>query len=138
MNKKNTKTNNEAMVKFEAIFNNLCISETDANPTGEAIESTSGAVADSPKAPKKRTPLEEFMEEALGNKKAEIIPGLSASFEGATYAYQVVGHYLIISKNQEKFTKWLENYGVTGSEAKQCMEAVDAKCEMFIDLKMDQ
>ena len=51
--------------------------------------------------------------------------------EGINKAYQVVGQFLYLNKNEAKFKKWLQTFGADTGQTGNCYDCVKRWCDQF-------
>ena len=82
---------------------------------------------------------EDFVSEPMRDKSVIKIPGIGPAAAGHmtrmgySKAYKVLGQFLVLEKNEEKFCDWL--MGVSGGNAgnkKACYNALKIFCEIHV------
>ena len=80
----------------------------------------------------------DFVGEPMGDKSVDKLPGISDVLKadlvakGISKAYQVVGQFLILEKNEDKFMEWLKlKCPANSKQRRECCNAVKDWCSSF-------
>ncbi|XP_077497231.1 barrier-to-autointegration factor-like [Amblyomma americanum] len=80
-----------------------------------------------------------FTSEPMGNKSVTDLAGIGDSLggrlrdQGFMRADNVVGQYLLMRRNEDRFTSWLSNAsGANRRQARDCYRCVDDWCQNFM------
>ena len=75
-----------------------------------------------------------FANEPMGDKDVSKLGGIGRTTEkkmrgkGINKAYQVVGKYLCLEKNENEFKDWIQEFGANEGQAEACYHCVNGWC----------
>ena len=80
----------------------------------------------------------DFVRESMDRKLVTDLPGIGATAGGAlrdggfSLAYNVLGQFLILNKDEEKFKAWLLTFGANRLAKDRCFTALNGWCQQHL------